>query len=316
MRGHTAADLIAAITLLLSLTFAHAQQPGSYTRASDWRFSVEVEMVGLFATVQDRSGKLVTGLGQDDFMIYDEGAPQVISQFSRDYTPLSVSILLDTSSSMAGTKIENARKSLGQFLKFLNRGDEAMLMTFRTRPQLIHKFTQDLSSLRRSLRQVDGFGSTALYDAILFALDHSKASHNRRRALLLISDGINTYGRAELKETVEQLRRQGVELFAIGMETNLSYDLQDKLVTRFVLNQLTRSAGGEAFMVNDPAQLGDVCEAISERMRKQYAFGYYPPKATSGEWRSVRIETRRPGMKVVPSKTGYYPAIKTIAANP
>jgi Ca-activated chloride channel family protein len=300
--------LAAILTLLLSLMRAHAGGHQPLQQVSDWRFSVEVEMVGLFATVQDRSGKLITGLDQDDFLIYDEGTPQVISQFSREYTPLSVSILLDTSSSMAGRKIENARKSLGEFLRFLNRGDEAMLMTFRTRPQLVHKFTQDLGSLRRSLRNIEGFGSTALYDAILAALEHSKASQNRRRALLLISDGINTYGRAELKETVEQLRRQGVELFAIGMETNLSYDLQDKLVTRFVLNQLTRSAGGEAFMVNDPAQLGDVCEAISERMRKQYAFGYYPPKATSGDWRSIRIETRRPGMKVIPSKTGYYPS--------
>jgi Ca-activated chloride channel family protein len=289
---------------------------GARAASPQARYAVRVELVGVYATVQDRSGKLVTGLNQNDFIVYDNELPQVISQFSREYTPLSVSILLDTSSSMAGRKISNARKSLEYFLKRLNRGDEAMLMTFRTRPVVVHEFTQEFEELKRELRRVESNGSTALYDAILAALDHSGKSAYRRRALLLISDGINTYGRAKLRDTIEQLRRREIELFAIGMESDLPNDFQDKVVTRSVLDQLTRSAGGEAFIVNDAGQLAGVTEAISERMQKQYAFGYYPPRAVDGEWRSIRIETRAPGLKVVASKAGYYPSLQPIGPQP
>jgi Ca-activated chloride channel family protein len=304
-----------AVTLLVAQR-GDEFDPAASTPSQTARFAVRVELVGIYATVQDRSGKLVTGLNQDDFVVYDNGRPQVISQFSREYMPLSVSILLDTSSSMAGRKISNARKSLEFFLKRLNRGDEAMLMTFRTRPVIVHGFTQNFDGLKRELRRLESHGSTALYDAILAALDYAGKSPYRRRALLLISDGINTYGRAKLRETIEQLRRREIELFAIGMESDLPYDFQDKVVTRSVLDQLTRSAGGEAFIVNDAGQLGRVCEAISERMQKQYAFGYYPPRAANGDWRSIRIETRSPGLKVVTSKTGYYPSSQQPSPHP
>jgi VWFA-related protein len=286
------------------------------TQTSLFRFGVDVEMVGLYATVQDRSGKLVTGLNESDFVIYDNGFPQQISQFSREYAPLSVSILLDNSSSMAGLKLENARRSLEHFIGRLNRGDEAMLMTFRSRPRLVSGFTQDLGAIKRSLKRLDGSGSTALYDAILATLDYSARSANRRRALLLISDGMNTYGRAELHETIDQLKACGVELFAIGIESGLPEDFQDRVVTRSVLDQLTQSAGGEAFMVTGAGQLGKVCAAISERMHKQYAFGYYPPKSADGRWHNIRLETRVPGLRVVPSKAGYYPLVQRTASRP
>jgi Ca-activated chloride channel homolog len=281
-----------------------------------FRYGVDVELVGVYATVQDRSGKLVTGLKEGDFVIFDNGVPQRITQFSREYTPLSVTILLDTSNSMAGQKIDSARRSLSQFLGRLNKGDEAMLMTFRTRPRVLQRFTRDMRLLRRNLKDLEGSGSTALYDAILAALDFSKNSENRRRALLLISDGINTYGRTELHETVEQLRRESVELFAIGIDSDLPEDVVESGVTRSVLDQLTRSAGGEAFIVTEAGQLGRVCDAISERMHKQYSFGYYPGPSKDGNWHDIRIESRRPGMKVVPSKTGYYPSPQARAARP
>jgi Ca-activated chloride channel homolog len=307
----------ALILFTVLLTFALSRgsraEPG---QGSLFRYGVQVELVGLYATVQDSSGKLITSLKQGDFVIYDNGVPQQISQFSSEYTPLSVLILLDTSSSMAGEKLDNARRSLGQFLNHLNRGDEAMLMTFRTRPRVIQRFTTDMRLLKRNLNALEGNGSTALYDAILAGLDFSKNSASRRRALLLISDGINTYGKAELRDTVEQLRRQPVELFAIGIEADSTDDAVESLVTREVLNQLTRSGGGEAFMVSEARQLGRVCNAISERMHKQYAFGYYPPRSTDGAWHDVRIESTRPGLRIVPSKTGYYPSPQARAARP
>jgi VWFA-related protein len=273
-----------------------------------FRYGVNVELVDLFASVHDNKGKLITKLRRDDFVVYDDGIPQAITQFSREYCPLSVLILLDTSGSMAGRKLDNARRSLVQFLKRLSPGDEAMLMTFQARPRIAESFTEDLDRIRRDLRRLDGNGSTALYDAIIMALDQIKFAHNRRKTLLLISDGINTYGRTQLKDTVETLKRRGVELFAIGMESGLPEDARERAATRLILGELTASAGGESFLVSDSKDLPRVCHAISDQMHNQYTLGYYPPKSQSSEWRKIKVETRIPGLTVVPSKKGYYPS--------
>ncbi len=278
-------------------------------RTETLRFGVEVELVSLFATVLDANSRPVVSLREEDFVIIEDGVPQKISQFSRDYVPLSIVILLDTSSSMSGRKLDNARRSLNEFLGRLNPGDEALLMTFRTKPTVLQPFTRDLGRLRRDLKKLEGRGSTALYDSILAALDLTRSSNNRRRALLLLSDGINTYGRAQLRDTIEHLRRQGAELFAIGLQTDLPEDLRYRDMTRAVLGELTRSAGGEAFMVENPKDLRIICRTISDRMHSQYSFGYYPSKSDSGNWRSIRIDCKVRGLQVVSSKAGYYPRI-------
>src|SRR5437867_4486647 len=217
--------LAGGLLLLCSLAFPG----GSYCQEPPYiyRFGVKVEMVSIFATVLDRAGRLVTGLNRDDFAVYDNGERQAISQFSREYIPVSVVILLDTSSSMlSGKKLDNAKKA-----------------------------------------------------------------------------------RAQFQETVNRLQIAGVELFAIGIESSLPEDLQDKAVTRSILEQLTKSAGGESFALSDPKHLGSICGTISERIHNQYTFGYYPSPLLDSRWHGVRIETRVPGLRVVASKTGYYPVI-------
>ena len=282
---------------------SNGEAPG---QDSPYRYDIKVELVALYATVFDRSGKLVTDLHRDDFILYDEGKPQVISQFSREYIPLSIVLLLDTSGSMDGQKLDYACKSLVQFLKSLNRGDEVMLMDFRNKPRVVRPFNENFGEIERDLRQLEGSGSTALYDAILAALDQIQSAHNRRRAILLLSDGINTYGKARLEDTVAGLRKRGIELYAIGLETELPEDADDKIVTRSVLDKLTQSAGGESFIIGDPRNLKRICAMISDRMHNQYSFGYYPPETTEGEWRTIKLETRIRGYRVIASKAGYY----------
>ncbi len=284
--------------------------PGAAAQDPPYHYDIKVELVGLYASVLDHSGRLVTDLGQDDFVIYDDGRPQPISQFSREYIPLSVVLLLDTSGSMDGEKLDNARRSIVQFLRGLNRGDEAMLIEFRSKPRVVEAFSRSFGQIERDLKRTDARGSTALYDAILVALDQVQSAHNRRRAILLVSDGINTYGKARLEDTIVGLRRHGVELFAIGLETDLPEEAADKLMTRSVLGQLTRSAGGETFIINDSRELKRVCGMISDQMHNQYSFGYYPPKTVEGEWRTIRLETKIRGLRVVASKAGYYASVK------
>jgi Ca-activated chloride channel family protein len=314
MRSIIAKCLVSSLAIAGTLvTFASALRGVATASATAWQdeacFSVQVEMVGLNATVQDRSGKLVPGLSREDFTILDNGEPQVITEFSREDTPLSVTVLLDTSSSMRG-RITAARESLKNFLEQLNPADEVMLMTFSTRPEIVRNFTRQFENLGVALNCVEGRGFTALYDSILAALEHAKAAQHRRRALLLISDGLNTRGRAELQDAVSQLRRHAVEFFAIALDTTPSYNA-DKLLSRFALGRLTASGGGGAFVVSDLRRIATVCTDIAERMHKQYTFGYYPPRAADGGWRSIRISSKVPGLRVLASKTGYFPLQRT-----
>ena len=278
----------------------------SFGQNAPYQYNVEVELVGLFASVFDRSGKLVTDLNQNDFALYENGQPQVISQFSREYIPLSIVFLLDTSGSMDGEKLDNARKSLMHFLNHLNRRDEAMLMEFRSKPRVVEPFTRNFGQIGNDLKGMEGNGSTALYDAILAALDQMQSAHNRRRAVILISDGINTYGKARLEDTVVGLKRYGIELFTIGLETELPEEVQDKLMMRTVFNRLIQSAGGEAFIISDSKNLRRICTMISDQIHNQYSLGYYPPKTTAGEWREIKLETKIRGFRVIASKTGYF----------
>jgi VWFA-related protein len=272
------------------------------------RFGIRVEMVDLYASVYNHHGKLVKGLSRDDFEIYDQGVRQSISQFSREYIPLSVLILLDSSGSMAGGKLENAKKSLMQFLKRLNTGDEILLMTFQARPRVTQTYTQDLDKIRTALRRVESSGSTALYDSILQSLDVIRESHNPRRTLLLISDGMNTFGKTALKDTTAALRRSSAELYAIGIESGAPEDVSERNHSRAVLHELTTAAGGQAFLITEASDLGMICRSISDQMHNQYSLGYYPPKTRDGEWRDIRVVAKKPGLVVVPSKNGYYPS--------
>jgi Ca-activated chloride channel family protein len=280
--------------------------PAAFAQIYPYRYDVKVELVGLYATVFDRAGRLITGLNQDDFILYDEGKPQAISQFSREYTPMSIALLLDASGSMNGEKLENACKSIMQFVKSLNRGDEAMLMEFRSKPRVLRAFGENFGKIERDLKRLEGNGSTALYDSILAALDQIQSARNRRRAVLLVSDGINTCGKARLEDTVVGLRRQGIELYAIGLEADLSEEAGDTITTKSVLDRLTQSVGGESFIVSDSRDLKRICAMISNQMHNQYYFGYYPPKTVEGEWRTIRLETKTRSLRVVASKSGYY----------
>jgi len=130
---HASALLTGSILLLCAFSEV-TNAPESFAQDFPYQYNIKVELVGFYASVFDRAGKLVNDLSQNDFILSENGKPQILSQFSREYISLSIIFLLDTSGSMDGEKLSNAGKSLLQFLKHLNRGDEAMLMEFRSKP--------------------------------------------------------------------------------------------------------------------------------------------------------------------------------------
>lgn len=171
----------------------------------------------LTVTVTDSQGRYVTGLQPNDFQVYEEDLPQKITYFTTgQQEPISLGFLIDTSGSMTN-KIGRARHALRRFVDTIRPGDEVFLEAFNQRPLLLQDFTDDRLLLEQGTSLLEPLGETALYDALLDGLRRVKQGHRQKRALLLLTDGIDTTSRASLNEALEASKHGGVTVYAIGI---------------------------------------------------------------------------------------------------
>jgi VWFA-related protein len=183
------------------------------------RFRSGVELVNVTATVIDSNGRFVSGLKQSDFTVYEDGHPVDIAYFSAERVPLSLGIVLDTSGSMAGAKIQAARAALDRFLKtLLGPGDEVFLYRFDTTPRLVQGWTTEYSRISAELARLHPDGATSLYDAVARALPMVQSGRHRKKALLVISDGIDTSSDMDRQKLKQLIRESETLVYAIGMD--------------------------------------------------------------------------------------------------
>jgi Ca-activated chloride channel homolog len=149
---------------------------------------VDVELVQIPVTVTDDRNRVVIGLQRNNFSIYDRTEPQLIRHFSTDDAPISLGIIFDVSSSMYG-KLDKSSQAIIQFLRNANPQDEFFLITFNDRPELRMDFTTSVEEIQNEISKVKPDGTTALLDAVYLGLDRMKDAHNKRKALLIVSDG-------------------------------------------------------------------------------------------------------------------------------
>jgi len=228
------AVLIASTAMLVSAQ-APQTQPPSQTQAPStsqepqaFKFRTGVDLVNVTATVSDQSGRFVSGLTLQDFRVYDDEQLQTVTHFSAERVPVSLGILLDTSGSMEGEKIEAARAALNRFLSLLNDPkDEVFLYRFDNRPQLIQGWTYDKASAGQALWRVQPHGSTAMYDAIEEAMYLLQQAHNRKRALVIISDGNDTNSRIDVFTIKQMIRESEVMVYAVGIDAQPHYGLRN-----------------------------------------------------------------------------------------
>jgi VWFA-related protein len=205
----------AALCALVVVTVDGQQQ----TEQPGFRFKSGVELINVTATVTDASGRFVSGLHQDDFMVYEDDQPVDVSHFSADRVPVSLGIALDTSGSMAGRKIEAAQEALDRFLyDLLDRQDEIFLYRFSNVPRLVQPWTTDRQLLSRALGRITPNGGTALYDAVSEAIPLAQRGQHRKKALLIISDGNDTTSGTDIRELKQQIRESEVLVYAIGID--------------------------------------------------------------------------------------------------
>ncbi len=185
-----------------------------------FKFRTGVELVNVNATVTDQSGRFVSGLTQNDFRVYDDGQLQTVTHFSAERVPVSLGILLDTSGSMEGEKILAARDALERFLSLLNDPqDEVFLYRFDNAPQLVEGWTHDKARISEALYRIRPRGSTSMYDAVVEATQLVQQGHNRKKALVIISDGNDTNSRTDVLSVKQMIRETEVLVYAVGIDS-------------------------------------------------------------------------------------------------
>jgi Ca-activated chloride channel homolog len=215
-RSLIAISLAAAIALVATDRVAGARVDQSQ---DGFRFKSGVELINVNVTVTDRSGRFVPGLRQDDFIVYEDDKPIEVTHFSAERVPVSLGIVLDSSGSMTGEKWESALDAIDRFLTSLpDPQDEFFLERFSGDPDLVQDWTNDRNRIVRSLGRVRPNGGTAMYDAVAEAVPMAQSGQNRKKALVLISDGNDTNSRLRVQEVKQMVRETEVLVYAVGID--------------------------------------------------------------------------------------------------
>jgi VWFA-related protein len=277
-----------------------------------------IRRVRLPITVVDKKGQFVPGLAKNEFLVFEDKVPQQIETFSDDLgeaLPLYVAVLMDTSPSTAG-KLKFEQESAMNFIQTVVRArkDKVLFATFDHEITLRQDFTDKLDLLDKAVSGVKKTGNqTALFDAIWQFCDEKLRSAAGRRVLVVITDGEDTYSRADIRDAIDIAQRTETTIFAIstkagflstvpGVEAGQVKDKKDKdLVT------LAEETGGVAFFTGDMLSLERSFTRISKELRAQYLITYKPINDRyDGSFRKIEVKLAdgRDNMKVR-TKHGY-----------
>jgi len=256
----------------------------------------DVEVVLVPVSVTDPLNRFVTGLDQDAFEVYEDKVKQKIVSFGSEDAPLSIGIVFDTSASM-GSKLERSRLSVAEFFKTANPEDEAFLVEFNDRPELVVPLTHNLEDIQNRLTFTQSKGRTALLDGIYLALNTMKKARNPRKALIVISDGGDNNSRYTASEVRNLVREADVQIYGIGIyEAGANRGrTPEELSGPEMLRDLTEPTGGRHFVVENLAELPDVAAKIGVELRNQYIVGYSPSnQARDGKFRKIQVKIIQP----------------------
>jgi Ca-activated chloride channel homolog len=268
-------------------------------------------------TVTDPNGSYVTDLQKQDFKLYMDGQQRPIEFFRQDLnTPVSVGILVDTSGSMQ-PKLPQARAAITEFLRNLNDRDDVFLFAFSGKPFMLQSFTTDHSLVEDRLGLLHAYGSTSLYDAIVTGLVVLQHGRYDKRALLVVTDGMDNTSGHSLDDVVALARRQGVLIYSIGIGDpnasgpggasiqfgpfRLGGDESEEVDVK-TLRMLSNETGAKTYnirAVGDGTALASACSEISRELRQQYTVGFVAPDPGAGGYRGLHVDVpTRPGVDV------------------
>ncbi len=282
--------------------------------------TIDTEVVNVLFTAQDKNRRLLTDLKDADIRLLEDGEPQEFTAFYRQIDlPLSLAILIDTSASQERTLPEE-KLAAKSFLESVVRPtkDEVSVISFTGEATLEQGMTSNISRLRRAVDNVQfvppsGYlggggisggtppisgqnqmtqGSTAIWDAVWITSEEvlGPAPERTRRAIILLTDGVNTYGKKKLDEAVEAAQRSEAVIYSIGIGDNFYSGVDEGS-----LRKLSERTGGRAFFPRDERELREAFKQIQEEMRSQYLIAYAPTnQKRDGSYRKIEIQLLNP----------------------
>ena len=261
------------------------------TGLSAQNFRSNVLTVPVTVTVVDANGRLITGLTQQDFEIFEDGAAQTVTTFTSERVAVSLGVLLDVSDSMRGQRIADAAMAVEHFVADLLRGeDEAFIGLFNHRPRLASAWTRPPSVLKDRLTRVVPDGGTAIYDAVVQSAEMFDRRSRPRAALVVISDGADTASDRSLQQARDAVVKRDAFVYAIAIDS--PGVAASTRVTPAALRDLTGPTGGYTEVVHEAADLGPATQRIAEELNSQYTVGYTPSRPLDGTWRTIRVRIK------------------------
>ena len=216
-----AASTQTAVVLTAALLAITVMRPLAQQQPEGFRFKSGVELINVSATVTDRSGRFASGLRKDDFLVWEDGKPVEVTHFSAERSPVSLGIVLDTSGSMQGEKWSAAVSAIDSFMQQLSdEQDEMFLYRFSGSAELVEDWTSDRRRLSWTLGRIHPNGGTAMYDAAAEAVPMAQSGRNRKKAIVIISDGNDTSSRVGVSEVKRIVRETEVLVYAVGIDGN------------------------------------------------------------------------------------------------
>jgi len=267
-----------------------------------------VDLVLVPVTVTDPMQRLVTGLSQDNFQVFENKQRQEIKHFSNEDAPVSLGIIVDTSGSMTN-KMDRVREAVKAFCDSANPQDEFLIITFSDEPHLVHDFTDSPNDIENKLLFASPKGRTALLDAIYMGIRKMREAKYSKRALLIISDGGDNHSRYSERELNSAVKESEVMIYSIGIFDRYFPTPEERLGPQ-LLSDISETTGGRAFILENLIAMPILARRIGIELRTQYVLGYRPQNpAHDGKWHKVSVKLKLP--KRFPylqarAKTGYY----------
>jgi Ca-activated chloride channel family protein len=276
---------------------------------------VDTDLVLLRASVTDGPGQIVSGLKKEDFKIYEDGVEQTVEFFSIEELPVSWGLVLDRSGSM----MQMMRGVYQASLHVVSEGtdkDEMFIVTFNDKPEITSRFTDDRHKLENSTLGLRADGSTALYDAVAFALDEMKQGKFRKKVLVVVTDGEDNASRISFRKLVERVEEEEIIIYTVGMfEASGTMDFWragsgTNSNVRLELEKIAEVTGGAAHFPTDVEGCRRVMKEIALEVSRQYSIGYYPKNEKyDGKWRKISVKIEPGGNRnkyTARTRAGYY----------
>ena len=304
---------IAAVAASLGAGTAVAQSTQGDPQPIRPTFRAAVDLVSVAAVVRDKRGQVVRNLGREDFEVFDNGERRPILEFSQaENGPVSLAILVDVSGSMGmASHLAAARQTLSMLLQRLRPGqDEVALFSFDRELTQHSPFTRDPAVVESAAAGLRPFGITSLYDAIADTAKRVEARDAKRRAILVLTDGIDNASRLTAGEVSGIASATDVPVYVLAVLSPIDHDavLRETGVAAGSTSQLTNLAywtGGNAFVVSLPSHASVATSTVLAELRHQYVFAF--ESAGAPGWRPLDVRTRKRDLNVR-ARSGYFAA--------